>query len=133
MSDGIGGVISSSAFTYNTTTKVQTLTSSYVKVDTKSANSVTSTQTIDSFATNFGCAAFYEYCVTESGGAKRMGQVYATWDGSAAAFTDVSSPDLNGSTSDFVWKVGVSGGNVLLDANILNGSWDILVATRVVF
>ena len=133
MSDGSGGVISSSAFTYNTTTKVQTLTSSYVKVDTKSATAVSATQVIDSFATNFGCAAFYEYCLTESGGAKRMGQIYATWDGSAAAFTDVSSPDLNGSTADLIWKVGISGGNVQLVANVLSGSWDILVATRIVF
>jgi len=133
MSDGLGGVISSTRFTYNTTSQVQTLTSSYVKVDTKSASSVSSIQVIDSFATSFGCAAFFEYCVTESGGAKRMGQIYATWDSSAATFTDVSSPDLNGSTVDLVWKVQVLGGNLELLSGITSGTWDILVATRIIF
>jgi hypothetical protein len=62
-----------------------------------------------------------------------MGQVYATWDNSGAAWTDVSSPDLNGSTANLSWKVQVSGGNVELIAAIVGGTWDILVATRIVF
>jgi len=62
-----------------------------------------------------------------------MGQVYATWDTGGAAFTDVSSPDLNGSTANFVWKVSVGGGTVNLDAQIAGGTWDVLVATRIIF
>ena len=62
-----------------------------------------------------------------------MGQVLATWDNSGAAFTDVSSPDLNASTAGFVWKVGVAGGTVNLDAQISSGTWDILVSTRIIF
>jgi hypothetical protein len=62
-----------------------------------------------------------------------MGQVYATWDNSAATFTDVSSPDLNGSTANLIWKVSVGGGSVNLEATISSGTWDILVATRIVF
>jgi hypothetical protein len=102
-------------------------------VDTKNVPTVSVSQTIDSFAPDFGCAAFFEYCITESGGAKRMGQVYATWNTGSAVFTDVSSPDLGGSTAGFVWKVGVGSGTVRLDAAISSGTWDILVATRIIF
>ena len=62
-----------------------------------------------------------------------MGQVYSTWDTLSATFTDVSSPDLNGSTAGLVWKVGVAGGSVNLEAQISSGTWDILVATRIIF
>jgi len=110
-----------------------TLNQSYDKVDTVSSTAVSTSGTIDSFTPDFGCAAFFEYCITESGGAKRMGQVYATWDIAGAAFTDVSTPDLNGSTADFVWKVNVAGGTVNLDAQIAGGTWDILVGTRIIF
>jgi hypothetical protein len=63
-----------------------------------------------------------------------MGQVYATWDGSSAVWTDVSSPDLNGSTANLIWKVAISGGSTVdLIAVIFGGTWDILVATRIIF
>ena len=63
-----------------------------------------------------------------------MGQVYATWDSAGATFTDVSSPDLNGSTANLIWKVAVSGGTTVeLTASIGGGSWNILVSTRVIF
>jgi hypothetical protein len=64
-----------------------------------------------------------------------MGQVYTTWNNSNAVYTDVSSPDLNGSTSNFVWKVQVNGGtgDVELVAVISGDTWDILVSTRIVF
>ncbi len=132
-SDGSGGIVAESGFTYNGVDKVLTLTQSYDKVDTKSELGVTTTQVIDSFGPDFGCAAFFEYCITESGGAKRMGQVYSTWNATSAVFTDVSTPDLGGSTAGFVWKVSVGGGTVNLDATISSGTWDILVATRIIF
>jgi hypothetical protein len=62
-----------------------------------------------------------------------MGQVYTTWDTSSAVFTDISSPDLNSSTAGFVWKVQVTSGNVELVCSITSGSWDVLVATRIIF
>ena len=62
-----------------------------------------------------------------------MGTVYAVWDTNSGTSTDVSSPDLNGSTANLVWKFGVSGGIARLEAAISGGTWDILVATRVVF
>ena len=62
-----------------------------------------------------------------------MGQVFSTWDNASAVFTDISSPDLNGSTADLVWKVQVNSGSVELIATISVDTWDILVATRIVF
>ena len=88
---------------------------------------------MDKFTPDFGCAAFFEYCITENGGAKRMGQVYSTWDSGGVTFTDVSSPDLNASTAGLKWDMTVSGGFVNLFAKINAGTWDILVATRIIF
>ena len=62
-----------------------------------------------------------------------MGQVYGVWDTSSATFTDVSSPDLNGSTAGLVWKLQVNAPNVELVATISSGNWNILVATRIIF
>jgi hypothetical protein len=63
-----------------------------------------------------------------------MGQVYGVWNTSSATFTDVSSPDLNGSTAGrFVWSLQVNAPNVELIATISSGTWDILVATRIIF
>jgi hypothetical protein len=62
-----------------------------------------------------------------------MGQIYAVWDGSSATHTDVSSPDLNGSTGGFIWKVQINGGFLELACNITAGTWDVLVSTRIVF
>ena len=86
-----------------------------------------------SFGESFGCSALYEYCITESGGAKRMGQIMATWDGSGVVFTDNSTPDLNSSTADFIWKVQKNGTSVELVANVLSGTWDVLVSIRIIF
>ena len=62
-----------------------------------------------------------------------MGQVFATWDGTNAVFTDISSPDLNGSTAALVWKVQVSSSQVELISTISSGTWKVLVSTRIIF
>ncbi len=62
-----------------------------------------------------------------------MGQVFATWDSSSAVFTDVSSPDLNASTAGLTWQVVIASANVELVAKITTGTWEILVATRIIF
>jgi hypothetical protein len=62
-----------------------------------------------------------------------MGQIMATWDGSGAVFTDNSTPDLNSSTADFKWKVQLNGTTVELVADIVSGTWDALVAIRIIF
>jgi len=62
-----------------------------------------------------------------------MGQIYAVWDGSSATHTDVSSPDLNGSTAGYIWKVQINGGFLELACNVTSGNWRVLVSTRIVF
>jgi hypothetical protein len=59
--------------------------------------------------------------------------VYAVWNNTNGDGTDVSSPDLGGSTANFVWKVQVSGGSVELACAIGGGTWTILVSTRIIF
>jgi hypothetical protein len=65
-------------------------------------DTISTGQVVDSYSSEIGCAAIFEYCITEGGGAKRMGQVYGVWDATSGTGTDVSSPDLNGSTSGFI-------------------------------
>ena len=62
-----------------------------------------------------------------------MGLIYGVWDSNSADFTDTSSPDLNGSTAAFYWKLQVNAGSVELVGNASSGSWDVLVATRIIF
>jgi hypothetical protein len=62
-----------------------------------------------------------------------MGQIMATWDGSGVVFTDNSTPDLNSSTVDFIWKVQKNGTSVELVTNVLSGTWDALVSIRIIF
>jgi hypothetical protein len=88
---------------------------------------------LNSFGVGFGCSAIYEYCITEAGGAKRMGQIMATWDNSGTTFTDNSTPDLNSSTVNFRWKVQLNGTSVELVADIASGTWDTLVSIRIIF
>jgi hypothetical protein len=132
-SDGSGGIVAETDFTYNGSDNILTLNRSYDKVNTKTVSNPSTGDVIDTFDYTFGCSAIFEYCITESGGAKRMGQVLSTWDDSSAVFTDISSPDLNSSTATFVWKVTVTSGNVELISTFGSGTWDILVATRIVF
>jgi len=63
----------------------------------------------------------------------RAGVVMAVWDNAGATFTDYSTPDLNGTTSPFVWYVDVSSGLVRLQSVISSGTWTINVGTRVIF
>jgi hypothetical protein len=89
---------------------------------------------IDTLPVSTGCSAIFEYCITElSTGNTRVGQIMATWRGSDTAFTDYSTPDLVGSTSDFTWSVESDGTNVTLVAEIDNYVWQIRVLTRILF
>ena len=62
-----------------------------------------------------------------------MGQIMATWDNAGVTFTDNSTPDLNLSTDNFKWKVQLNGTTVELVADIVSGTWDALVAIRIIF
>jgi hypothetical protein len=80
-----------------------------------------------------GCGAFFDYCITESGGAKRLGTVMATWDESGAAWTDTSTPDLNSSTIGLGFTVTVSGVNVNFNSVVTSGTWTVRLSVRIVY
>jgi hypothetical protein len=96
---------------------------------------------LDVFPTNLGCSAIFEYCLesvfpspSQSVGRKRMGQVMATWDSNDAVFTDVSTPDLRGSTQGVQLRVESQGNSVFLTADVTdNLTWEVLVSTRIIF
>jgi len=93
----------------------------------------TGTTIIESIPVSSGNSAWFEYyIVNTSTNAARAGQVIAVWDGSSAAFTDVSTTDLNGDTTGLEFTVSVSGGDVRLVA-VHSGSFTVKVNTRVVF
>jgi len=57
----------------------------------------------------------------------------ATWKNLETVFTDFSTPDLIGPTTDFTWEVLRSGSNVILVADITNHAWEIKVSARILF
>jgi hypothetical protein len=133
ISDGLGGVQSDQSFTYDITNNTLNLNSSFFKTNTITLTGITNSIDVNVFDVNFGCSAIFEYCISEDNGAKRMGQVFSTWDSNDATFTDISTPDLNFSTTSFRWFVTVDNGNVKLIPIILSGSWTIKVFTRIIF
>jgi hypothetical protein len=94
---------------------------------------VSSSTSLYQIPTLSGCGAFFDYCITESGGAKRLGTVMATWDSSGAAWTDTSTPDLNSSTIGLGFTVTVAGGNVDFNSVVTSGTWTIRLAVRIVY
>jgi hypothetical protein len=80
-----------------------------------------------------GCGAFFDYCIIESGGAKRLGTVMSTWDSSGASWTDTSTPDLNNSTQGCSFSVSVSSGNVNFNTSVTSGTWTIRLAIRIIY
>jgi hypothetical protein len=77
-------------------------------------------------------AGYFDYVISEAGGAKRAGTVIAVWDSSSATFTDYSTVDLNNSTNSFAWNVQVSGGNLNLVSQISSGTWSVKIGSRVI-
>jgi hypothetical protein len=94
---------------------------------------VSSSTSLYEIPTSSGCGAFFDYCVTESSGAKRLGTVMATWDSSNATWNDTSTPDLNSSTIGLGFTVTVSGGNVNFNSVVTSGTWTVRLAVRVVY
>jgi hypothetical protein len=80
-----------------------------------------------------GCGAYFDYCILESGGAKRLGTVMTTWDVSGASWTDTSTPDLNSSTLGLGFTVTVGGGNVRFNSVVTSGTWTVRLAVRVIY
>ncbi len=119
-----------SAFTYDGT--YLTLIGSQ-RIQSNIDNGVSSNTVIYTIPTSSGCGAYFEYCILESGGAKRLGTVMTTWDNSGAAWTDISTPDLNSPTIGLGFTVTVSSGNVNLNANVTSGTWTIRLSVRIIY
>jgi hypothetical protein len=94
---------------------------------------VTTNTVLHEIPVSSGCGAYFDYCITESGGAKRLGTVMTTWDDSGAAWTDTSTPDLNSSTLGLGFTVTVGGGNVQFNSVVASGTWTIKLAVRIVY
>jgi hypothetical protein len=83
-----------------------------------------------------GCGAYFDYCVVNSLGYKRLGTVMAAWDDLGVVWTDTSTPDLNGSTSDLSFIVDINGTNVELTSVVTfvaGVSWTIRLSVRVIY
>jgi hypothetical protein len=59
--------------------------------------------------------------------------VLAAWNCTGATYTEVSTPDLNGSTADVEFSVDTNSNNVRLNAIISGGTWEIKVGSRIIF
>jgi len=131
LSDGTpNGAIAQSGFTYDGT-YLSLIGTQRIQSDVET--NVTSNSVLHEIPVSSGCGAYFDYCITESGGAKRLGTVMATWDGSGATWTDTSTPDLNGPTTGIGFTVTVSGGNVQFNSVVTSGTWTIRIAVRIVY
>lgn len=87
---------------------------------------VNGNQVIDSFSVSSAYAARWDYII--NGTAQRAGTVYATWteDGAAVDYTEISTPDVNGTTIGSVaFTVTYSAGVINFNAVVSAGLWDI--------
>jgi hypothetical protein len=94
---------------------------------------ITTLTTICTLPVTSGSSAVYDYYVKSSGGAMRSGQILAVWNGSSATYTEYSTPDLGGSTAPLRFNVRVAGSDVIVEANVGSGTWNVHVGTRIVF
>lgn len=89
---------------------------------------------VHSIPTSSGESIYFYYVVTEqTNGYTRAGTVMTINDASKSTYTDVSTPDLNGSTKGIQFDTAVSSGNLQLRANVTSGTWDVKVRTEVLF
>jgi hypothetical protein len=89
---------------------------------------------VHSIPTTSGESIYFYYVVIEqTNGYTRSGTVMTINDGSKSTYTDVSTPDLNGSTKGIQFDTVVNSGNLQLRTNVTSGSWDVRVRTEVLF
>jgi hypothetical protein len=80
---------------------------------------------------SLGNAAYFDYYVM-SGTTLRSGTIISVWNSTSAQYTEVSTRDLGGSTSDVSFAVDVSGSNARLRATIASGTWTIKTGIRII-
>ena len=86
--------------------------------------------TIDSVNTTTYKGAFFDYVIND-GTNYRAGTVQSVWSATQIQFNDSSTVDI-GTTTNFSWGMTLSGGNALLQANILGGTWDIRIIKHII-
>jgi len=86
--------------------------------------------TIDSVNTTTYKGAFFDYVIND-GTNYRAGTVQSVWSATQIQFNDSSTVDI-GTTTNFSWGMTLSGGNALLQANILGGTWNIRIIKHII-
>lgn len=84
--------------------------------------------TVDSFLLSATPGAVWEYVATHSvTGAQRAGTIEGSWSttGATIDFFDNAHPDIVGSTAGVEFNILLSGGNIILQAVISSGTWNI--------
>jgi hypothetical protein len=82
----------------------------------------TGTENVFTLATSVGSGLLFHYKVTD-GTASRSGILTVVWNTTTADCSDVSTPDINGNTSDLTLDVDVDSGNVRIRATALSNNW----------
>jgi hypothetical protein len=126
-------VIAQSGITYNSTGSTFVIYGTEYQQSVVATSITSGTTAIVTIPTASGCSADFNYCVTESAGAKRAGTVKSVWNSSTAGYTDVSTTDISGSTSNIGFTVTVGGSDVNLNAVVSGGTWSVLVASKIIF
>jgi len=103
-------------------------------IESASGSSLTTgTHILESIPCTTGSSANFEYFVKGSSNQIRSGNVMAAWNCTGATYTEVSTPDLNGSTEDISFTVDTNSNNIRLNAVVTSGSWEVKVGTRIIF
>jgi hypothetical protein len=84
------------------------------------------------FDSALGGAAYVDYRVRSTAGACRAGTLMCVWDSGAVEYTDTSTQDLGGSTSDFTFTAAISSGNLEIYSNVAGGTWSVKLGVRVI-
>lgn len=88
------------------------------------------TNTIISWPTGSYKAAFFNYVVS-SGSSTRAGQIVATWYGTSSLYSETTTIDM-GSTTDISMKPTLTSTDIVLNAIIEAGSWDVKSSVNLV-
>jgi len=104
-----------------------------IVLNTSSTSGLTTgTTSIVSFTASAGNGAYFDYHLSGASNQRRTGTIMSTWNGSDVAFTDTSTPDLNGSTRAIEFNVAIITGNVTLQSVVTSGTWSVDTGIRII-
>jgi len=90
------------------------------------------TTTVVSFNASAGNGSYFDYHLSGYSNERRTGTIMTTWNGTSVAFTDTSTPDLNGSTRGIEFNVAIISGNVTLQSVVTSGTWSVDTGIRII-